>query len=54
MAHESGRRSRIADNLSVQRNARDGELHAKVVEVQAHVRAYHTDHGGGGGEYARM
>ena len=44
--------NRIADNLSVQRNARDLELYTKTCEVREYVTHFQTDYGGGGmGEY---
>ena len=43
---------RIADNLSVQRNARDAEIHQKVTEVRAYIDDYFRDHGVG--EFAQM
>ena len=46
---------RISGNLEVQRNARDAEIHAKVVEIKAHVEAYHRGYGRGGeGDFSQL
>ena len=47
---------RISDNLAVPRDARDAEIHSKVVEVREWVRAYLADlgnPGGGSGEFSQ-
>ena len=46
---------RISGNLEVQRNARDAEIHAKVVEIKAHIEAYHRGYGRGGeGDFSQL